>query len=129
MRSTGRRHPTATDWQLLRDQSSDFTCPTCGGSLVPVSTVDRYTFAFGCTAGHVVDLDDLFERQAAELRRCCEVMIAVWEKSIGQMAEGAAIAERSGSRDLARRLGRRVAALESRALLLREAFLKADPPA
>ncbi len=96
---------------------------------MPVSTVDRYTFAFGCTAGHVVGLDDLFERQEAALRRCCQVMIAVWEKSIEQMAEGAAIAERSGSRDLARRLRRRVAALESRALLLRETFLKADPSA
>ena len=118
----------ATDWQLLRDQFSGFSCPTCGGSLVPVNAVDRYEFAFGCTTGHIVGLDDLFERQASELRHCCEVMTAVWEKSIQQMTEGAAIAERSGSRDLARRLRSRVAALESRALILRETFLKDDPP-
>ncbi len=95
---------------------------------MPVSTLDRYAFAFGCTAGHVVGLDVLFERQAAGLRRCCEVMIAAWEKSIEQMAEGAAIAERSGSRDLARRFRLRVAALESQTLLFRETFLKANPP-
>jgi hypothetical protein len=124
-----RRRPTATDWQLLRDQGSDFSCPTCGGSLVPVSTVDRYAFAFGCTAGHVVGLDELFERQTAALRSCCEAMIAVWERSIEQMAEGAAIAERNGSRDLARRLRRRIADLAARVLLLRGSFLQADPPA
>jgi hypothetical protein len=95
---------------------------------VPVSTPDRYAFAFGCTAGHVVGLDDLFERQAAALRRCCEAMIAVWKKSMAQMGEGAAIADRSGSRDLARRLRRRVADLGERLLLLRETFLNADPP-
>ena len=91
---------------------------------MPVSTTDSYAFAFGCTAGHVVGLDDVFERQAADLRRCCELMIPVWTKSITQMIEGAAIAERSGSRDLAARLRRRVAALEARVQLLRETFLK-----
>lgn len=96
---------------------------------MPVSAADRYAFAFGCTAGHVVSLDDLFGRQAAVLQRCCEAMIAVWERSIEQMAEGAAIAERSGSRDLATRLRGRVAALQSRLLLLRETFLKTNPPA
>jgi hypothetical protein len=118
-----------SDWQILRDQSSGFSCPTCEGALVPVSAVDRYAFAFGCTAGHVIDLDHLFERQAAALRHCCEAMIAVWERSIEQMSEGAAIAERSGSRDLAGRLRHRVADLGVRVLLLREAFLKVDPPA
>jgi hypothetical protein len=118
---------TGADWQLLRDQSSGFSCPICAGPLVPVFTVDRYEFAFGCTVGHVVSLDDLFERQTATLRHCCELMVAAWDKSIRQMSEGAAIAERSGSRDLAGRLRRRVEALESRALLLRNTFLKGDP--
>ena len=118
---------TGADWQLLRDQSSGFSCPTCAGPLVPVFTVDRYEFAFGCTGGHVISLDDLFERQTATLQQCCELMVAAWDKSIRQMAEGAAIAERSGSRDLAGRLRRRVEALESRALLLRNTFLKVDP--
>ena len=94
---------------------------------MPVFTVDRYEFAFGCTAGHVVSLDDLFESQTATLRQCCELMIAAWDKSIRQMTEGAAIAERSGSRDLGRRLRRRVEALESRAYLLRNTFLKGGP--
>ena len=76
----------------------------------------------------MVGLDDLFARQEATLRQCCEAITAVWAKSIQQMAEGASIAERNGSRDLARRLRGRVAALEARILLLRESFLKADPP-
>jgi hypothetical protein len=118
---------TGADWQLLRDQSSGFFCQTCGGPFVPVFTVDRYEFAFGCTAGHVVSLDDLFERQTATLRQCFEMMVAAWDKSILQMAEGAAIAERSGFRDLAGRLRRRVEALESRVSLFRKTFLKGDP--
>src|ERR1041384_1016453 len=118
---------TGADWELLRDQSSGFSCPTCAGPLVPVFTVDRYEFAFGCTGGHVISLDNLFERQTATLRQCCELMVAAWDRSIRQMAEGAAIAERSGSRDLAGRLRRRVESLESRALLLRDTFLKRNP--
>ena len=54
-------------------------------------------------------------------------MIATWEKSIGQMAEGAKVASRHGAQDLAQRLGRRIAALEARVQLFRNTFLDADP--
>ena len=93
---------------------------------MPVFTQDRYAFAFGCSAGHQVSLADLFERQTAELRRCFEGMIETWEKSIRQMSEGAEVARRHGSQDLSQRLQRRVALLQSRVLLFRETFLKAD---
>jgi len=53
-------------------------------------------------------------------------MIETWEKSIGQMSEGADIARRHGSQDLAQRLQRRVADLRARVLLFRGTFLTAD---
>jgi hypothetical protein len=50
-------------------------------------------------------------------------MIGTWERSIAQMTEGAQIARRHGSEDLARRLNLRVNALEIKVRLFRETFL------
>lgn len=122
----GREHHTATDWELHRDQTSGFSCPKCKESLLPVTAEDRFAFAFGCSAGHRVSLDELFEQQTGDLRRCFEGMIGTWEKSILQMSQGAEIAGRLGSQDLSHRLRQRVAALEARVLLFRKTFLKHD---
>ena len=96
---------------------------------MPVTARDRYAFEFGCSAGHTVSLSDLFERQTMDLRHCFEGLIATWEKSIREMAEGAEVARRHGSQDLAQRLDRRVTVLQARVLLFRETFLKADDAA
>ena len=117
----------STDWELLRGESSRFSCPACKDTLVPVSAPDRFAFAFGCSAGHVVGLGELFDRQSAELRHCVELMIETWEKSIRQMEEGAEIAARHGSQDLARRLQGRVAVLEAQVRLFRETFVDSPP--
>jgi len=89
--------------------------------------VDRFAFAFGCSTGHVVGLGELFDRQSVELRGCVELLIATWEKSIHQMAEGAELAGRHGSEDLAQRFRGRMSVLEAQVTLFRETFLKADP--
>jgi len=96
---------------------------------VPVSARDRYAFGFGCTAGHVLGLDELFERQSGPLKRVFESMIAAWERSVRQLGDGADVAKRSGSPDLERRLRYRIGVLQARILLLRETFLKQAPPA
>ena len=95
---------------------------------MPISAPDPYAFAFGCSAGHVVSLSDLFDRQTVALRQSFELIIETWEKSIRQMTEGADIADRHGSQDLALRLRRRVAALEARIALFRDTFMKLPPP-
>jgi hypothetical protein len=97
--------------------------------LVPISARDRYAFGFGCTGGHVLGLDELFERQSAALKQCFENMIAAWERSVRQLGDGADIAKRSGSPDLERRLRYRIGVLQARILLLRETFLKPESPA
>jgi hypothetical protein len=93
---------------------------------VPVSACDRFEFAFGCSEGHVVSLELLFKGHADELRASFDLLIATWEKSIGQMSEGAEIAQRHGSEKLALRLRERVSTLEAKVRLLRETFYS-DP--
>jgi len=89
---------------------------------VPVCVPDRFEFAFGCSAGHTVSLESLFEAQCTSLRTCFDVMIGTWERSIAQMTEGIEIARRHGSEDLAQRLSRRVGALEAKVRLFRSTF-------
>jgi hypothetical protein len=124
---TAEERPTNTDWELLRGESSHFSCPHCRGMLVPVSAPDRFAFAYGCSTGHVVGLGELFDRQSVELRQCVELLIATWQKSIRQMAEGAGLAGRHGSQELAQRFHGRMNALEAQVKLFRETFLKGDP--
>ena len=59
-----------SNWELHRGEATRFSCPSCRESLVPVSALDRFAFAFGCSAGHVVGLGELFDRQSAEMRDC-----------------------------------------------------------
>ena len=96
---------------------------------MPITARDRYAFAFGCSSGHVLGLDELFERQSGALKQCFEAMISAWERSVRQLGDGADVARRNGSLDLERRLRSRIGVLEARILLLRETFLKPDPPA
>jgi hypothetical protein len=93
---------------------------------VPVCVRDHFEFAFGCSAGHIVRLDSLFEAHRESLRTCFEIMIGTWERSVVQMTEGVKIARRHGSEDLAQRLSSRVAALEMKIRLFRETFLSGD---
>jgi len=129
-----REAPTNKPWEFLRNQSIQFSCPVCPEPLVPVSSCDRFDFAFGCSEGHVVSLEHLFKEQAAALRASFDHLIETWEKSIAQMSEGAEIARRHGSEKLALRLGERVTILEGKVRLMRETFFldpgtNREPPA
>jgi hypothetical protein len=123
----GKGRPTATDnREFLRNEPSGFFCILCREPLVPVCAPDRFEFAFGCSRGHVATLDHLFSSQRDELRNSFKALIGAWEKTIGQLTEGAAIARSHGSQDLELRLRRRVATLEEKIRLFRDTFL-ADP--
>jgi hypothetical protein len=100
----------------------------CNEPLVPVSACDRFEFAFGCSEGHVVSLEVLFKGQAAALRASFDLLIGTWEKSIGQMSEGAEIARRHGSEALALRLRDRVTALQAKVRILQETFFSNPGP-
>ena len=89
---------------------------------------DRFEFAFGCPTGHIVGLEALFEHHPEAVRAYVGLLIATWERSITQMAEGTKIAVRFGAERLAQRLSRRAAILEGKVLLFRETFLPSDDP-
>jgi hypothetical protein len=107
----------------MRNEPSGFFCAVCREPLVPVCVPDRFEFAFGCSAGHVEALDRLFESHRDELRISCQALISTWERTIGQLTDGAAVAGRHGSLELAERLRRRVATLQEKVRLFRETFL------
>jgi hypothetical protein len=88
-----------------------------------VGVPDRFEFAFGCSAGHVVGLEALFLHHPETLRAYVGILIATWERSITQMAEGTQVAVRFGAERLAHRLRRRATILEGKVHLFRETFL------
>ena len=93
---------------------------------MPVGVRDRFEFAFGCSAGHIVGLESLFAVHREALQTCFEIMIGMWQRSVAQLTEGAEIARKHGSEDLAKRLSLRVTALEEKVQLFRETFLSGD---
>jgi hypothetical protein len=117
---------TGANWEFLRNRAGEFSCAVCREPLVPVGVADRFEFAFGCSAGHIVGLESLFAVHREALRTCFELMIATWQRSLAQLTEGAEIARKHGSEDLAKRLSLRVTALEGKIRLFRETFLSGD---
>ena len=59
------------------------------------------------------------------MRVYVEMIIATWERSIAQMAQGTHVAVRFGAERLAQRLHRRMDALEAKVRLFRDTFLPA----
>ena len=103
---------------------SGLPCPSCGRSLVPVTT--GTDVIFHCKTGHAIPLLDLLSVPFSAVQAGLQTLLLEWSRQFEALKEGSEDARKNGFFDIAAIFARRADSLRGRIEILQAAFAKSE---